>query len=1451
MKIFTFLCAFAFSGLTAFSQCAFSASTTQTNVTCNGGSNGSINLTVTPQSTKGLLISEIFTNPAGNDSTFEFVELVATKYIDFSITPYTIICCNNGVANPQGWLSGSTLTYAFEISTGIANAGEVIYVGGSSMAPVTNVFRSINTSTTTGDGFIGNPSPNGVIGNGGIVDGVAVFNAAVGTLNGNSVPDDAIFYGTAISTAFVNTTQGYQLPVNDSYAGGVLQTTSFFAVNPGQDEYLFATGNYDVESNTFTVPRTWSTTTTFTNLSSSVSLTHFYTFTWSNSATTEDISGLTQGTYTYSVNDGTCTVNGSVTISQPTTITATFSTGNVSCNGGNDGVATITPSGGTPGYTYSWSSGGTNPTETGLAAGTYTCTVIDANNCVATPTVTITQPNPIAATFSTISPSCVGSNNGSATILPTGGTAPYTYSWAPVGGTNATASGLTAGNYTITITDVHACTATATVAVVDPPPINTFISGFTNVSCNGGNNGTASTITSGGTPGYTYVWSPNGGNGATGTGLTAGTYTCAITDSHGCAASLTVTITEPPLLTGTISSTSVSCHGGNNGSATVVAAGGTPGYFYSWSSGGTNATESGLSAGTYTVNISDQNLCSTTATVTVTEPPLLVAGINASTNVTCNGGNNGTASVNVVGGTPAYTYYWSPSGGNGATATGLTAGTYTCTINDANNCSTSVTVTLTEPTAIAITASTTNATCGFNNGTATASATGGNPGYTYSWSSGGNTSTVIGLFAGYYTITVTDASGCTNTQQVSVLNPNAPTITPFSNPVTCFGSTNGSAAVIASGGNPGYTYLWSTGATIPNLNAVGAGTYTISVTDQSSCMAFTSITITQPPQITATFTTIPEICNGGNNGSATVVASGGVPGYSYSWSSGGTTTTESGLSAGTYTVTITDANACAVQSTVAITQPTPMAVSFANMNVTCNGGNNGSATATVSGGTPAYTYSWMPSVGSSATVNSLTAGIYTLTVTDANGCSTVTNDTIIQAPSMILTTSSTGVLCSYDSTGSATVVATGGAMPYSYSWSNGDATATANGLIGGTYTVTVTDSLLCSNTTTVTVAAPSPVAITSTTTGNVCSYDLNGSATITATGGTPGYTYSWSNGGTTTMETGLASGTYTVTVTDANDCHFSSPVTITSPPPITIATTITNASCNGGTNGGASIVASGGTPAYSYLWSTGSTTTSISNVGGGFYTVTITDNNSCTYPFTINVTNPNAPVVSVVSTSESCNGGNTGAGVSTVTGGNPGYTYSWTGGGTGPNDFNLAAGNYTLTVTDQSGCQGFGMAIVTQPPPGSLHALGNDTTICLPANSYQLCAPPIYSSFLWNTGATTHCITATTSGCYNVMVADGNGCRSADTVCLTFTSCVGIQQEELSAFEIFPNPASSEINISLGNNVEQALLEIYDARGKLMEQKTIHAKETVDVSDYAKGMYFIRINGETKKIIVE
>ncbi|MBC5835262.1 SprB repeat-containing protein, partial [Flavobacterium sp. F-408] len=291
---------------------------------------------------------------------------------------------------------------------------------------------------------------------------------------------------------------------------------------------------------------------------------------------------------------------------------------------------------------------------------------------------TLTVSN-ITSTGSSTSVSCNGGSNGAATVSVSGGIAPYTYSWSPSGGTGATASGLSPGSYTVTITDANSCTATRNFTITQPTAISTATAAQTNVSCNGGSNGSASVTPSGGTPGYTYSWSPSGGTAATATGLSAGTYTVTVTDANSCTATRNFTITQPTSIsTATASQTNVSCNGGSNGSASVTPSGGTPGYTYSWSpSGGTAATATGLSAGTYTVTVTDANSCTATRNFTITQPTSISTATAAQTNVSCNGGSNGSASVTPSGGAGGYTYSWSPSGGTAATATGLSAGTYT------------------------------------------------------------------------------------------------------------------------------------------------------------------------------------------------------------------------------------------------------------------------------------------------------------------------------------------------------------------------------------------------------------------------------------------------------------------------------------------------------------------------------------------------------------------------------------------------------------------------------------------------------------------------------------------------------------------------------------------------------------------------------------------------------
>ncbi|TND00018.1 MAG: hypothetical protein FD123_4409, partial [Bacteroidetes bacterium] len=420
---------------------------------------------------------------------------------------------------------------------------------------------------------------------------------------------------------------------------------------------------------------------------------------------------------------------------------------------------------------------------------------------------------------------------------------------------------------------------------------------------------------------------------------------------------------------------------------------------YTWApSGGNAATANGLTAGTYTCTVRDANSCSDIEIITVTQFPLLNGSIASSHSVTCFGGNNGSATATATGGNGSFTYAWSPSGGNAATANTLIAGNYNVTITDANGCTDVVPVTINQPPVLTANASSTAANCGTATGTASANAGGGTGAYTYSWSpSGGNGATANNLFAGNYTVTVWDNNGCSVTDPVTVnstgnITANASTVTN----VSCFGGSNGSANVMVSTGTPPYTYAWSpSGGTGSAASGLNAGAHSVTVTDNAGCVTTKTVSITQPALLTVSVSTNPAAC-GNNIGTAAANPGGGTPGYIYSWApSGGTNAVASNLAAGNYTVTVTDSKGCIKTSTgnVASTPAVSAAIS-STTTVSCNGGNNGAATATVTAGTSPYTYNWAPSGGNAQTATGLAAGNYTVTVTDNAGCTKTVSVTI-------------------------------------------------------------------------------------------------------------------------------------------------------------------------------------------------------------------------------------------------------------------------------------------------------------------------------------------------------------------------------------------------------------------------------------------------------------------------
>ena len=505
--------------------------------------------------------------------------------------------------------------------------------------------------------------------------------------------------------------------------------------------------------------------------------------------------------------------------------------------------------------------------------------------------------------------------------------------------------------------------------------------------------------------------------------------------------------------------------------------------------------------------------------------------------------------------------------------------------------------------------------CNSCNGTASVSISNLCTNTTYLWSPGGQTTTsVSGLCVGTYTVTA--ITGCNKilSDTISVTGNISPLILASTqvNPL-CNGNTNGTATSNPSGGQSPYTYLWSNAQTNQTATGLGAGTYTITVTDALGCTSTQTITIAQPLVITATTTFANTSC-GNNNGSATVNASGGTGTLTYSWApSGGSNSNATGLSSGTYTAYVTDANGCTQTATAVVGPSTnPSLALQSQVNVLCNGANTGTATMNVTGGNGPYTYAWSPTGGTNANANGLGATTYTCTVTDANGCTATQTVTITQPTVIVVNTSSTQTNCT-GSIGTATANSSGGNPGYTYLWNNGQTTSVATGLATGTYTVTVTDANGCTQTQTISVTSNNPVTLTTSSTQSSCTAN-DGTATANPANGTSPYVYSWSNGQTTSVATGLAAGSYTVTVTDANGCSQTQTVVVSQQAGPTATASATNSSISPGGN---SQLNSTGGGTYSWAPASGLSCTTCSNpvatpAQTTTYCVYVTDVNGCT-----------------------------------------------------------------------------------------------------------------------------------------------------------------------------------------------------------------------------------------------
>ncbi len=1130
--------------------------------------------------------------------------------------------------------------------------------------------------------------------------------------------------------------------------------------------------------------------------------------------------GLAAGVYTVTIKDAqNCTATSLVNIMQSPPIQVGVAAANILCNGGTTTIF-CTGIGGLSPYQYSLNGAPFQLLNqfTNVGAGIYTITVKDANNCTGTNTISIIQSPPLNIAIVAPPLAC----NGLTTITTNvnGGVAPYQYKLnAGLYQIGNQFFNIGAGTYTITVKDANNCTNSTTLTILPINLLSLSTLNLTNPSCNGLCNGTAQFAAAGGTPAYVYsITAPGIINPATGavTGLCAGAYTVTVTDANLCTAISTFTVTQPPPLSlNLINAVNPSCNGGCNGTAQVLGNGGVSPLLYSITAPGViNITGSvtGLCAGSYTVTVTDANLCTATTVLTITQPPPIVLNVSNIVNLTCFGLCNGTAQIGAVGGVPGFSYTITAPGIINFTgaASQLCAGTYTVTATDANLCTATTSFTVTQPLAVVANVSNiTNVSCnGICDGTAQAGAVGGTPGYTFAITAPGvidvNTGAITALCAGTYTVTVTDANNCTGTSTFTITEPNVLTITINTSTIpSCVPGCDGTATTITAGGTAAYAYSISGGAAINALgnatNLCAATVYTITVTDANNCTATTTIQLTAPNAPTVTVSNITNVtCNGLCNGTAQANGVGGLNPLSYTITAPGVidvnTGAITGLCAGTYTVTVTDANLCTGTTSFTITEPALLTVSMSNIiDATCNGLCNGSAQATGLGGTNPLSYTiTAPGVidVNTGAATALCAGTYTVTVTDGNLCTATTSFTINEPTAVVTTvTASTNPTCTPGCDGSVTVSGSGGTglIVFSIIPNAGiiqNPAGTFTGLCAGTnYVITGTDANGCTGTTNISLSTPNaPTANVSNITNVSCNGVCDGTAQAGAVGGTPGYTYAITAPGVIDINTGaitaLCAGTYTVTVTDANNCTGTSTFTITEPNVLTITiNTSTIPSCVPGCDGTATTITAGGTAAYAYSISGGAAINALGNAtnlcAATVYTITVTDANNCTATTTIQLTAPNAPTVTVSNiTNVTCNGLCNGTAQANGVGGLNPLSYTIT--APGVIDVNtgaitgLCAGTYTVTVTDANLCTGTTSFTITEPTlltvsmsniidatcnglcNGSAQATGLGGTNPL---SYTITAPGVIDV---NTGAAT----ALCAGTYTVTVTDGNLCTA-------------------------------------------------------------------------------------------
>jgi len=1156
-----------------------------------------------------------------------------------------------------------------------------------------------------------------------------------------------------------------------------------------------------------------------------------YTVTWSGPIVLDNNlsqSNLPQGEYTLDVSDGEgCSYLETITITEESELMVIETVTQPSCFG-EFGEIEINVVGGVEEYNITWSSAGTDGQTllTDLTEGIYTVTVLDQNDCEVQEDYGITIPIEIIISETLEQPSCAG-ELGSISLDISGGTEPLTIVWEDLDEDGQTElENLSAGSYTVTVTDGNNCVAEETYTIdtileIEVESTSSQPLCFSAV-------GAIDLVISGGTSGdgtYGILWTGvDAPNQASVNNLLPGDYSVTITDDNGCDYQEDFTINEPYELELLAEIGHVLCNAENTGFINITIDNLTGEGTYEWENEDSTFSSENqdildLEAGVYTLSVIDELGCEAIESFQVLEPEELTIQTAALSNVTCTGETDGVIDISVLGGTAEYSYLWSAPGFSEVTEDigELSPGEYTVTVTDANNCQTAETFTIEEGAVISAEITTIDSSCGNNDGSASAVITSDNGIQSTIWLDSNNneisdSDSVDELSAGSYSLTVTDTSDCTETFEFSISDTDGPTLTFESSDVTCFGQNNGTITLTATGGTEPLLLEWTNGPQPIENNEYAPenlipGEYTASVTDALGCNSTEVITIDENTEILVEETVIHVLCSGESTGAISLEIIGGTEPYSINWLELGITDEieVADLSAGQYTVQVSDAQDCETELTIEIEESTQVEL---NETITHPewADELGAISIEIAGGEEPYFIIWQGLDENGQTqISDLEPNTYMVSITDANNCVTEESYTINSVSEITLESTVIQPEC-FDTTGSIDLIISGGTTvddTYTIVWTgvNAPNQTAVNNLNPGNYTVEITDDNGCSITEEYTVEEPYNLEVTSET-GNVlcnggntliqldllqsvsCSGAADGAIDVTVSGGTIEYMYTWegtSFSADTEDISNLAPGEYTLTVTDQNSCLETAQFTVEEGAVIEAEILVEQATCGNG-DGSASADITSDNEIISTEWYTAedefiSDELSAENLSAGGYYLEITDVNGCMKTFNFSVSDANGPSIDFETSNITCFGDNNGAIDLIASGGTEPYVLSWT---SGPQEINddeyspsaLMPGDYTAQVTDDTGCIASEVISITEPE--LLTVSGSTTNVsCNSAEtgsiSIEISGGTEEYSINWVELAVFDQteVNNLSSGTYTVQISDVNDCTAEEVYTIT------------------------------------------------------------------------------------